>query len=264
MVSMTLDLSRHTLNHIRQLHQLHRLPQAFRLLRLLAGHKDLPADVAEEVQYRLGEMQMQRGKYAAARRHLLAALNHCPENARYHYLTGVALERAEPADLARAAEHYRRSLELDATQTDCLCALGLLALRLGEREEGLRCLREAAEAACDDLAVLRNVVDGLLLANQAAEARGLLLAARFRHPRDARYLGLWNDFQFRQARREQEQANHQRAAGSDEPVLLPFFRVEGRPANPERLPGKILRHDPPSRPAPHLPRVARLPRQRPA
>jgi Flp pilus assembly protein TadD len=264
MMSPTLNLVDHLLARGRRFQQIGRPHDALRVLTRLAAFRDLPAPVAEEAQFRLGELQLRRRKYPRARRHLAAALRHAPDNARYHYRLAAAFDLGRDADPARADEHYRRSLERDDTQTDCLCDGGKLALRLGQVEEGLRRLRRAAELAPDDPKVLAKVVEGLRLASRADEARSLLLAARFRHPRDARYRKLWDDFQFQHARRVQDEARRGLTSGRDDgPVLLPFVRPEGDGApSPPGLAGKVIRRDGPASPAPHLTRPARLPDQR--
>ncbi len=254
MTSTTLGFVDHLLSRGRYFQQLGRTHDALRILGQLAGCRELPPAVAEEAQFRLGELQLRRKKHGRACRHLAAALRHAPDNPRYHFLLARALDNDRNGDLARAAEHYRTSLALDPSQTDCLCAYGRLALRLNRAEEGLECLRAAARLAADDLKVLSQVVAGLRSADRTDEARGLLLAARFRHPRDGRYRRLWNDFQFHAARREQDAARAGAAiAGEDGPVLLPFLRPE-RPAED----AKILRADAPAVLAPHLGQPARV------
>lgn len=252
MTSTTLGLVDHLLCRGRHFQHLGRTHDALRILGRLAGFRELPAAVAEEAQFRLGELQLRRKKYARARRHLAAALRYAPDNPRYHFRLAQALDNDRDGDLARAAEHYRTSLGLDGTQTDCLCAWGALALRLNRTEEGLECLRGAAELAPDDVKVLAKVVAGLRLANRADEARGLLLAARFRHPRDGRYLKLWNDFQFHAARRAQDAARLGKSFGDGGPVLLPFLRPVREAAPRPAADGKIIRADGPTTPAPHL------------
>jgi tetratricopeptide (TPR) repeat protein len=261
MVSTTLNLADHLLSRGRYFQQLGRAPDALRLLTRLAGFRELPAAVAEEAQFRLGELHLRRKKYARARRHLSAALRYAPDNPRYHFLMAQAVENDRDGDLATAADHYRSSLALDAAQTDCLCAYGALALRLNRTDEGLQCLRAAAKLAPDDVTVLAQVAAGLRQANHGDEARGLLLAARFRNPRDGRYQKLWDDFQFQAARREQDAARVRKAFG-DGPVILPFVRPEGAPGQRTGVAGKIIRADGPTTPEPHHGPAARVNEQR--
>jgi Flp pilus assembly protein TadD len=263
MTSTTLGFVDHLLSRGRHLQQLGRTHDALRLLTRLAGFRELPPAVAEEVQFRLGELHLRRKKTARARRHLSAALRYAPENPRYHFLLAQALDN-DRGDPARAADHYRTSLALDGAQADCLCAYGALALRLSRTAEALECLRAAANLAPDDLKVLAEVTAGLRRADRADEARGLLLAARFRHPRDGRYLKLWNDFQFHAARRRQDADRCHNAARDDGPVLLPFLRPVRETAPRPAAAGKIIRADGPAAPAPHVGQPARRNDQRQA
>jgi Flp pilus assembly protein TadD len=251
MTSTTLGLTAHLLSRGRYFQQLGRIHDALRILTRLAGFRGLPAEMAEEVQFRLGEIQLRRGRYSRARRHLAAALGHEPENPRYHFLLAQAHDNDPDGDTAQAAEHYAASLALDGTQSDCLCAYGRLALRIGLNEEGVECLRVAARLAPDDLTVLAEVAAGLRTANRTDEARGLLLAARFRHPRDGRYRQLWDHFHFQAARRAQDAARSRRSSADEGPTLLPFLRPVGEAA-PRPAAGRIIRADGASLPAPHL------------
>src|SRR5439155_923816 len=80
-------------------------------------------------------------------------------------------------------------------------------------------LRKALALDPDNPVVVGRLVEGLCLADRAAEARKVLQAARFRHPRDSRFRKLWNDFQFRQLAGEQYTP-----PVAEEPVILPFVR----------------------------------------
>jgi tetratricopeptide (TPR) repeat protein len=265
MMSQTLSLVDQLLSRGRYFQQLGRTYDALRILGRLAGFRELPPTVAEEVQLRLGELQLRRKKASRARRHLAAALRYAPDNARYHFLLAQAFDNDRDGDLARAAEHYRSSLALDTAQVDCLCAYGALALRLNRIEEGLDCLRAAVRLAPDDPAVLAKVAAGLRTAGRADEGRGLLLAARFRHTRDGRYQKLWNDFQFQAARRAQDAARAgRRDRDEDAPVILPFLRPVGEPTPRPATAGRIIRADGPTVPAPHLGHPARGSDQRQA
>ncbi len=251
MLSTTLNLVDHLVTRGRHLQDIGRTRDALRLFTRLANFRELPESVAEEVQSCLGELQMRRRKWARARRHLAAALRQAPTNPRYHFLLAQTVDNDRDGNLPRAAEHYKTSLELDGTQADCRYAYGKLLLRQGRTEEGSEQLRIAARQAPNDLKVLRNVVEGLRLANRADEARSLLVAARFRHPHDARYVALWNDFQFQAIHRAQEEEQLARPSESDDgPVFLPFVRPERETAT--RGEGRIIRHDKPSTPSPKL------------
>jgi Flp pilus assembly protein TadD len=250
MTSRTLGFVDHLLCRGRHFQQLGRTHDALRIFTRLAGLRELPAAVAEEAQYRLGELQLRHKKTARARRHLAAALRYAPDNPRYHFLLAQAFDDDRDGEPVRAADHYRDSLAQDSAQPDVLCAYGSLALRLNRTEEALECLRAAAKLAPDDAGILGKVAAGLRTAGHADEARSLLLSARFRHPRDRLYERLWNDYQFHAARRAQADARADGADDRDGPVLLPFVRPEPAPAPRPTVAGRIIRADGPTAGAP--------------
>jgi tetratricopeptide (TPR) repeat protein len=237
----------------RELHDLGRLTEAARILHRLAGFRDLPPAVAEETQSRLAAIYLQKSDYRSARRHLSCALIYRPSHAHYYYQYATAVHNDPKADPARAVRYYRQAQRLDPDEPRYWSDCGRLMLQLGRTEDGVAALRKAWTLSPDDPVILARLVEGLCLADRADEARDALRAARFRNPRDVRFRKLWNDFQFRQV------AESQTAAPvKAEPVILPFVRRAAVPDLP-KLPGRILRLDTGSKPAPHLPRSARLP-----
>jgi tetratricopeptide (TPR) repeat protein len=264
-MSKTLNLAERLLCRARNYQQFGRNYDALQLLGRLAGLRNLPAPIAEETQIRLAELFLARRKYNRARRHLTAALVHQPNSADYHYLMATALAGDEQADKQRALEHFRRSLELDPQQPERWVELGSHALRLGQIEEGLKCLHRALELAPDDPIIVGKVVEGLQEQERADEPRAILIAAMFRNPRDARFRRLWNDFQFERLKREQDQSRQRRGWSSEEdhaPMLLPFVRPPA-PATPERASPKIIRQDAPAPPpAPHNGQPTPVPNRR--
>jgi Tfp pilus assembly protein PilF len=244
-MSSTVNLFDHLLDTACRLHQAGRHNDAFAYLCKLIKLPDLPADIAAEAHLRLAEILLRRRKPTRARKHLKAALRHAPDDARAQQLMAEALEEGRLPDPCAALEHYRRSLELAPDQPECLCAAGRLAVAQGLGEEGLGYLRKAAEVAADDPDVLRQIVDGMLLANQADEARGLVRAAMFRRSGDRRFRGLWEHLQFQALRQQQGEARARRTNDADtEPVLLPFAApAEGRVT---RRKVKVARVDGPS------------------
>jgi Tfp pilus assembly protein PilF len=264
-MSKTLKMARRLLALGRTYHDLGRDQDALTALNRLAGLREVPAPIAEETQARLGELYLRHGKHRHARRHLTAALAHAPDSARYHYLMATAADGDDRPNPERAAEHFKRSLELDPKQPRCLGEYGLLALRLGRVEEGLESLRRAVELAPDDPEAVGRLLDGLQQTEDHDEARRVAQAALFRNARDGRFRRLWQDFQFQQLHAEQQSARRDRvlaAYGADGPVLLPFVRPETRAtAAPTPAPGrKIIRRDGPSAPGgPHLPRPLHVP-----
>jgi Flp pilus assembly protein TadD len=244
-MSTTLNLVDRLLARGRHFEKLGRDHDALHVLGRLATFRELPQDIAEETEARLAEIHLRRGRLRKARRHLTAALAHQPDNAHYHSLMGRAVEADGCADPERALEHYCRSLEVDPDQPECLCAAGLLAIRLGQSGEGLRNLHRAVELAPDDPEALGNLVKGFCLVKRDEDAAKALRIALFRHPCDLRFRKLWLDFQFNQLRREQEAARFDREgnAGADPgPTILPFVRPAG-PTPRARAGRRILRHD---------------------
>jgi Tfp pilus assembly protein PilF len=224
----TLNLVDHVLALGRRYQEVGRHRDAVTLLTRLSHFRELPVEAAEEMQGRLAELHLKRRKYRRARRHLTAALRLQPNNARYHYLLATAVQADDRGDLERAAEHFRRALQLDPQHAKCLADYGLLLIRLGQVEEGLARLREAVEKAPADAEVVAKLVKGLRLTGRTAEARAALHAALFRNPRSPHFRKLWDEFRFQQARRETERGPRgTKAAQEEEPVLLPFVRLRG-------------------------------------
>jgi tetratricopeptide (TPR) repeat protein len=218
-MSRMLNLADRLLAMGRSLHKLGRDHDAVAALERLSQYPALPRHVAEEAHARLGELYLGMKKYRRARRHLALALARQPEHPHYHFLLAGLLEKK--GDLGRAGEHYRRSLELEPDQPRCLAAYGLLTMRQGNVEDGLTCLRCAAEMAPEDARTLRLLVKGLCRAGRSEEAERALRLAAFRDPRFRR---LWNDYRFKQVRREQARQRRREQGGI--PALLPFVRVE--------------------------------------
>jgi tetratricopeptide (TPR) repeat protein len=237
-----LNLVDELLSRSRRLHQLGRQNDAFDLLRKLTEFEELPDYAAEEVAIRLAEISLRRRQFKYARRYLAVAFDVQPDNARTHYLMARALDAGSAPNTRRALEHYRLALELEPDHAAWLCAYGLLLARLGRSREALASLRRAAAVAPDNVKTLKKVVEGMRLANAADEAHRLLLAARFRNPRETRLLDLWKDFQFRQLRKDQQTAPPRTVPIAAGPVVLPYVPPEDD-TGPVRKPGKRTRKD---------------------
>jgi tetratricopeptide (TPR) repeat protein len=250
-MSKTLSLIDRLLEQGRNFQQMDQHRQAVHVLGRLARLTDLPTPVAEETQHRLAELHLKRRKFSRARKNLAALLRLCPDNARYHFLMATAI-RGEKKDPERALGSYRKSLQLDPRQPECLSAYGLHLVRLGQAELGLKCLREAAELEPDHAIVFGRLVRGLRRTGAWEEARRVLIAGLFRNPRDGRFRRLYNDFMFRQLRRAQKSARRPSLMAEDrQAVVLPFIRLADEP---ERVPAEhtLIRLDPASPiPAPH-------------
>jgi tetratricopeptide (TPR) repeat protein len=222
----TLNLVEHILAMGRRYQELGRHRDALEMFTRLCSFRELPAHAAEEAQVCLAELHLKRRRFARARRHLTAALRYQPNSARYHFLMATALHSDDRGDLERAAEHFRQALAQEPDHVRYLADSGLLLVRMGQNDEGLKRLRRAAELAPDQADVLAKLMKGLRLSGQSDEARSALRAALFRNSRNPHFRKLWSDFQIDALRRRQETARLQRRRGAAEgPVLLPFVRV---------------------------------------
>ncbi len=231
-----------------------RIQEGVRVLTRLASLRNLPAPAAEEAQARLAEVHLRQRRYRRARRHLTAALLHNPDHAEHHYQLARACQADGRGDLLRAADHYRRALELQPDHVNALVQGGLLALKTGQTQQGLNDLHRALELAPDDANVLAKCARGLSRAGRTDEARALLRAALFRNPRQPAFRKLWNLFQFQQLRRQQEEARLSREAAlpeKDGPRILPFVRLVAAETGSTPAVG-----GPATLPGPHRPRLA--------
>jgi tetratricopeptide (TPR) repeat protein len=255
-MSTTLNLADCLLTQGRNLHQLGRSHDALHVLDRLTTLQELPPEVAEEAATRLAEILLRDHQYTRARRHLTAALAREPQSARLNYLMASALDLDEQGDPEQALEHYRRSLAADPDQPQCLTECGLLAVDLGQGEDGLQALRRAVELAPDDPEVVGGLVEGLRQLDRIEDARRTLRAALFRNPRHAGFQKLWSDFQFQELCEAQAAARDriwEQRRDADEPVLLSFARLAANTARPAGR--KVIRQDPASPPPPpHWPR----------
>ena len=140
--------------------------------------------------------------------------------------------------------YYKQSLQLDAEQPRCWADYGRLLLQIGKTKTGVKALRNALKLSPDDPAVVGKLVEGLCLAGRAKEAKSALKAARFRNCRDPRFVKLWNDFLYEQARDGQATR-----PAAEEPVILPFVRRAAVVPTPKG-PGTVVRMDDASKAGP--------------
>jgi tetratricopeptide (TPR) repeat protein len=259
-----LNLVECSLSRARMLQKLGAEREALRAFTRLANLRGLEPGVAEEIQSRLAEMLLDRGQLRQARRHLAAALAQQPNDAHYHHLMAAALEADARAEPGRALAYRRRAVQLAPDQPRYLSDFGLLAIREGQTEEGLRALRCAHELAPNDPDVLAHLAEGLCHAERYKEARAAVRAAMFRNASDERFRQLWDDFQFQQLGAEQESARRRHLAETsrDGPMVLPFVRPQAG-TTPAGSGGRIIRRDRAARrAAPHLAERARRPDQK--
>jgi Tfp pilus assembly protein PilF len=258
-MSTTLNLAHGLLARGILLQELGRTHDAQKILTGLLGLRELPDAVAREAHFCLAEIELQHRDYHRARRHLAAVLAHCPDDARYHHLMAGILDQDEDADPQRAYQHYRRSLQLNPNHAGCLGDFGLLALSLGENQEGLQALRRAAELEPDEPETIGKLVEGLCELDQADEARRVLWAALFRNPRHAGFRKLWSDFQFQQLQQAQEMIERSISANTKRPVILPFAPAQAASPSTANQRGTIRKDGASSPRPPHSTGPSRLP-----
>jgi Flp pilus assembly protein TadD len=180
--------------------------------------------VANETHERLAELALERKKFRTARRHLTAALLLQPNDSRLHYRLAMSHVEAEDGDLETAAKHFRKSLKIDPQQPECLRAFGLLHLRQGEVDEGLRCLYQAVELAPSDVETLQCLVDALEEHGKNEEAQRALRNALFLNSGAADFRRMWDDYRFREVWRNQVQ-ERRRLTHRGGRAVLPFVQV---------------------------------------
>lgn len=209
---------------------------ACNILQRLVSFRDLPRSMAEECHARLSELLIADKQFGNARRHLAILMCLRPSHGKYYYLFAKSLHRDSKGDPDRAAEYYKKALDLDPTQSKWWSSYGKLLTEIGQTTDAIDSLTYAHELSEHDPVILRRLVEALCLNDQESEARELLRTARFEHPRDDRFRKLWNDFQYQNAVKSQDRDR------ADDPVLLPFVRVATKTPG-QSSPGQIMRID---------------------
>jgi len=241
-MSKTLPLVDGLLARGRRLQELGQLSAAALLFHKIAAFRSLSKDVAEELQSRLADIQLKQGRFARARRHLLAALAHEPRNADYHHRFAMALEDDPDEDPGRAVRHYARCVKLEPKNAHFQCDYAYAALNAGMTEKGLKALRTAARLAPDDAETLSLVVRGLVSEGHDDEARRLVRAAMFRNPRDYRFKTIWQSLQFDTLFARQQERFETVDRKEPAPTILRF----PRPKRKTTLGTKTVRMDGPA------------------
>lgn len=243
-MSMTLSFAHQLLSMGQNYLQNGRTAEAFAILTRLSRCRDLPTEVAEEAHACLGEIQIQRRDFKKARKHLHTALTHQPRSSRYHFLMARAIRSRRDEQLEKAAKHYKRSLEINPHQPECLAAYGQHLVRRGHVEKGLKSLKKAWELSKNDPRYLARLIKGLRLTGRLDQAREELRAAMFHNPQDRRFKKLWTDFRYYETRKQIAQ-NQQSHNEPSDPVILPFVRMTVR-SESAGTPDKEIRYDEPA------------------
>lgn len=233
-----------------------RRADALAQLRRLLSRPDLPVALAADARRLAAELLIEAEGFAEARRHLRAALGLQPDHARSHYLAGLALERDPAGDDRRAAVRFRKASRQEPANPLYRAAFGRAAVRCGRVKVGARELLAAADAAPDNIAVLRIVVDGLIEAGKLRAARRILGQARFLCRHTTEVGRMWDRVRFETARggqRNTKGTQDARFATEGAVLTLPFVRVVGSAVGGK--PAGWVRGDAGSLPRPHLARL---------
>ncbi len=252
-MSDPIPLDRHRLTHGRLLLDVGHSVDAGGLLGGL-DRPDLPADTRAEVHRLFGEIAFNVGRFRVARRRFRAAIRLEPSVAENYASFALAVASDPDASPILAWKALRRAVRLNPREPRYWAALGQAALRLGKRRSARLAFRQAVLRRPDRLITLAEIVDGFLALNCIGDARELVTELRFRYPNDPAVAGLWNQFRYAVARREQQ-------ARRDRPdaTILPFPGRDSESTNP--MPG-VIRTDCFSQGRPHLLRLAEFDRRR--
>jgi tetratricopeptide (TPR) repeat protein len=215
-MSDVLCLVNHLLGRAHRLAHSSQFAAAIELLEDVATFP-LTARRTEEVERLLAELYLKQRQYRKAARHLRRAIAVAPRTARYHYLLGVCVASHRNGRRERALEHFRRALKLAPTHRRCRAEAGLLAVRMGRVELGLRWLRQAAEG---EPRLVEKLARGYCEAGRPEEAKRAVQLARFGAPRCLRLQQVQAQLDLGRLRGQQAERAARRTTN---PVVLPFL-----------------------------------------
>lgn len=193
------------------------------------------------------EVAVRAERFKLARRHLREAVRLRP-TAAWHFALAQAFENDPFGCDRRAAKHYKKAHQLDASTPKYKAALGRAMVRIGETKSGVNVLCRAVTAAPVDREVLQIAVEGLAEAGHSDRAFRLLSQARFLAPHDTAIRQLWQQTRYDLAAEGQRAG---RLAAARQPAVIPFLKVfESEPAGEPKT-----RRDVGSHPAAHVGRL---------
>jgi Tfp pilus assembly protein PilF len=243
-MSHTLNLVAGLLAAVRNLQQSDQCQSALDLLQRLAGFRNLPRDVAEEVHSRLADLHAGREEFARARRHLTIALTYRPQHADYHHRMARYIETDPEAALGRAGRYYLQAVRSDPDNAAYWADYGTYLMAGGRRHAGRRALMRAFDLAGSAVGLVVRIAAALRDDELWNDARRLLRRALFQNARDPRFRALWQQHQFEWLARQQRRGNA--ISPARRPAVLPFPRKTPRPT--VHVDGKIIRFDRAPRP----------------
>lgn len=248
-MSNSIHLHDHLLAGARRLLDVGHSREARQSLRRLLDQPEVQTQARAEAHYLLGELDLGAGRYRHARRHFAAAIGLRPYRSEAYVRYADAVEADPDGNLRKGYAALKRAICVDPHEPTYPAALGRLAARMGDFKLARRAFRRAARLRPESLTVLAEIVAGFVSIGREAEARQVIVAARFRAPRDAGVIELWNRFRFDRLRSEL-------ARSSDAPrqmiLRFPEPRVVGVVGGASAAVVRVDRH---SRPAPHVLRL---------
>lgn len=217
-----------------------------RLAPLIDGNP-LSAPHTVAVRQLAAHLEIERDRYAAARRHLKVAIAADANNASLYFDLGTAFQDDPSGCDTRAARCFHKAWHLAQSNAGYLAAWGVALIRCDRVAAGVVRLSRAAKMAPGDLGVLEQVVTGLLEAGRLRRAEAIVNRARFAIRNAAVINRLLNRIHFEETRMRQERAGRSRWNGT---ATLPFIRLTttGR----THTGSGILRRDVASWSEPHL------------
>jgi Flp pilus assembly protein TadD len=250
-VSETIHLHDYLLNRGRGFYRLGRFTDARAHLRGLLNDSVAAPHLRGEAHRLFGEMDLKSGCFQRARRHFAAAARLHPLNADTLLRYAEAVSADPDADPKKAVSACRRATRLYPFEPRYWVALGHSCMAASDLRLAEKSFRRAARLRPVDLESLAGLIHGLVSLGNDVEAERVLSAARFRSPHCPGIVGLWNQFQFDRAHRQQER---ERTTVAGAPTIVPFpgrnSETPAATASPV-----VLRADRKSRPAPHLLRM---------
>jgi tetratricopeptide (TPR) repeat protein len=245
-VSDPLSFADHLLSRARLMLRIGRVIEARRLLRRVLATSGETARPRADALRLLAGIESDGDRFRRARGYLVAAIR-LRRHADDLYVEYARAVLADPdADPSRAVKAVRKAVGIDPHEPRSWAALGTAAIRAGDDRLAARAFRRAARLRPDLVDTLAEIVDGFLALGNEDEARAVLNAARFRAPKDAGVIALWNRFRFNLALREQGPA-------TDKAILR--FPVELRQRSETPTTPVVIRADRRSTRTPHLIRL---------
>ena len=242
-MSRTLNLVDVLLTSGRNLVMLGRYTEALVPLTKLAGFRNLPEHVLQELFSLKADIHLQQQDYKEARRQLAAAMSLRPLDGRNHYLMAIAIEEDETADLKRAEQYFAQAVELEPESAAYWVDFGSYLFKIGKSKGALKAIRKAYALDPTDTDIVGEVASILRREGNYQEATTKLRAALFANHGAQAFRLLWQQHQFALIH-AQQQEKKSKAFGYDQLVILPFTPAPSSGKYRE-IGGKTIRFDAP-------------------